>query len=165
MARDAVIYVGNLPGDVREREVEDLFYRHGRIRSIDIKPGFRSGMPAYCFVEFDDARDASSAVRKMDGHEAFGKRLRVDISRKAQGGGGGGRDGGSRGRSGGYGGGGGGYGLRGGSADNARRQVQGMSRGGGPNAGVGSERAVLGQLVSLLTKRDLLPVAFFTTPL
>ena len=77
MARDAVIYVGNLPGDVREREVEDLFYRHGRIRSIDIKPGFRSGMPAYCFVEFDDARDASSAVRKMDGHEAFGKRLRV----------------------------------------------------------------------------------------
>ena len=37
-----------------------------------------------------------------------------------------------------------------------------MSRGGGPNAGVGSERAILGQMVSLLTKRDLLPVAFFT---
>jgi RNA recognition motif-containing protein len=83
MARDAVIYVGNLPGDVREREVEDLFYRMGHIRSIDIKPGFRSGMPAYCFVEYDDPRDASAAVRKMDGYEAFGKRLRVSAGRFA----------------------------------------------------------------------------------
>jgi RNA recognition motif-containing protein len=24
------IYVGNLPGDIREREVEDLFYKVGR---------------------------------------------------------------------------------------------------------------------------------------
>ena len=26
-ARGAVVFVGNLPGDVREREVEDLFYK------------------------------------------------------------------------------------------------------------------------------------------
>jgi arginine/serine-rich splicing factor 1/9 len=27
------IYVGNLPGDIREREVEDLFYKVGEIYS------------------------------------------------------------------------------------------------------------------------------------
>ena len=30
--------MGNLPGDVRTREVEDIFDRYGRIRDIHIKP-------------------------------------------------------------------------------------------------------------------------------
>lgn len=77
MSRDTIVYVGNLPGDVRSREVEDLFDRFGRVRSVDIKPGTRDGMPAYCFVEYDDPRDADDAVRKMDGASAYGKRLRV----------------------------------------------------------------------------------------
>ena len=29
--------VGNLPMDIRERDVEDLFYKYGRIRDIDLK--------------------------------------------------------------------------------------------------------------------------------
>ncbi len=36
---DARVFVGNLPMDVREREVEDLFYKYGKIRSIDLKVG------------------------------------------------------------------------------------------------------------------------------
>lgn len=28
------IYVGNLPGDVRERDVEDIFYKVRRLRRI-----------------------------------------------------------------------------------------------------------------------------------
>jgi hypothetical protein len=31
------IYVGNLPMDVRERELDDLFYKYGRIKDIEIK--------------------------------------------------------------------------------------------------------------------------------
>ena len=79
---------------------------------------------------------------------------------------GGGRGGGGGGGRGG--GGGGGYGQRGGSADNARRQVQALSRGaagGGPNSGGrgggAGERAQLAELVQLLRKRDLLPAAVF----
>jgi arginine/serine-rich splicing factor 1/9 len=82
MSRDTIVYVGNLPGDVRSREVEDLFDRFGRVRSVDIKPGTRDGMPAYCFVEYDDPRDADDAVRKMDGASAYGKRLRVSAGEK-----------------------------------------------------------------------------------
>lgn len=48
------IYVGNLPDDIRERDVEDLFYKYGRIRNIKIRG--RHGGPAFAFVEFDDWR-------------------------------------------------------------------------------------------------------------
>lgn len=33
------VYVGNLPIDVRERELDDIFSRYGSISSIDIKGG------------------------------------------------------------------------------------------------------------------------------
>jgi arginine/serine-rich splicing factor 1/9 len=69
------IYVGNLPGDVREREIEDLFYKYGRIVDIDLKLPPRP--PGYCFIEFEDARDAEDAIRGRDGYNFDQNRLRV----------------------------------------------------------------------------------------
>lgn len=77
MSGDTVVYVGNLPNNIREREVEDAFYRFGRIRSVDIKTPSHSGTPAFAFVEFNDSQDAEDAVKKMDGKELFGGRIRV----------------------------------------------------------------------------------------
>ena len=31
------IYVGNLPHDIRELEVKDLFYKYGRILDVELK--------------------------------------------------------------------------------------------------------------------------------
>eukprot|EP00802_Teleaulax_amphioxeia_P010918 Tamp_10948.p1 GENE.Tamp_10948~~Tamp_10948.p1 ORF type:complete len:292 (+),score=77.30 Tamp_10948:54-878(+) len=104
----ARIYVGNLPMDIRERDVEDLFYKYGRIRDIDLKTPNRP--PAYAFVSFDDYYDAEAAVRGRDGVMLEGQRLRVEMSLMSRGGrgGGGGYDDRDRygGRGGGYGGGG-----------------------------------------------------------
>ena len=47
------IYVGNLPPDIRERDVEDLFYKYGKINMIDLK---NQKGPPFAFVEFDDPR-------------------------------------------------------------------------------------------------------------
>ncbi|KAJ1383448.1 RNA-binding domain superfamily [Sesbania bispinosa] len=58
------IYVGNLPGDIRLREVEDLFYKYGPIVDIDLKIPPRP--PGYAFVEFEDARDAEDAIHYRD---------------------------------------------------------------------------------------------------
>ena len=70
------IFVGNLPGDVRTREVEDIFDRYGRIRDIHIKPPRdERHRNAFAFVEFDDYRDADDAVRKEDGKRFDGQRL------------------------------------------------------------------------------------------
>lgn len=56
----ARVYVGNLPVDIRERELEDLFYKYGRIRDIDIKRPMRP--PAFAFVAFDDYRGSSDVA-------------------------------------------------------------------------------------------------------
>lgn len=53
MDNDSRVYIGNLPPDVRESEIEDLFYKYGRIRSVTLKG--RRG-PPFAFVEFDDPR-------------------------------------------------------------------------------------------------------------
>ncbi|KAI3968864.1 hypothetical protein MKX01_029014, partial [Papaver californicum] len=100
------LYVGNLPGDIREREVDDLFYKYGPIVEIDLKVPPRP--PGYAFVEFEDARDAEDAIRGRDGYNFDGHRLRVELAHGGRGqassvdrrssynGGGGGRGGVSR---------------------------------------------------------------------
>ncbi|XP_044964368.1 serine/arginine-rich-splicing factor SR34-like [Hordeum vulgare subsp. vulgare] len=72
------IYVGNLPGDIREREVEDLFYKYGRIVEIDLKVPPRP--PGFAFVEFEDPRDAEDAIQGRDGYNFDGNRLRVELA-------------------------------------------------------------------------------------
>ncbi|KAL5196125.1 Serine/arginine-rich splicing factor SR30 [Glycine soja] len=77
------IYVGNLPGDVRLREVEDLFYKYGPIVDIDLKIPPRP--PGYAFVEFEDARDAEDAIQYRDGYNFDGFRLRVELAHGGRG--------------------------------------------------------------------------------
>lgn len=50
----ARVYVGNLPIDIRERELDDLFYKYGRIKDIDLKMPSRP--PAFAFIAFEDYR-------------------------------------------------------------------------------------------------------------
>ncbi|KAH6819065.1 SERINE-ARGININE PROTEIN 30 [Perilla frutescens var. frutescens] len=77
------IYVGNLPGDVRESEVEDLFYKYGPIVDIDLKMPPRP--PGYAFVEFEEPRDADDAIRGRDGYDFDGCRLRVELAHGGRG--------------------------------------------------------------------------------
>ncbi|CAA0834672.1 Serine/arginine-rich splicing factor SR30 [Striga hermonthica] len=70
------IYVGNLPSDIRESEVEDLFYKYGPIANIDLK--IPPKPPGYAFVEFEDSRDADDAIRGRDGYKFDGCPLRVE---------------------------------------------------------------------------------------
>lgn len=96
------IYVGNLPLDVKELEIEDLFYKYGRILDIELKVPPRP--PSYCFVEFESSRDADDAIRGRDGYNFDGCRLRVELAHGGRGsssaserrGGGSGRYGASR---------------------------------------------------------------------
>lgn len=77
------VYVGNLPLDIKERELDDLFYKYGRIRDIDIKNQGRP--PAFAFIVFDDSRDAQDAIRGRDGYSFDGARLRVEMSKGSRG--------------------------------------------------------------------------------
>ena len=52
---DCKVYVGNLPEDIRSRDLEDVFYKYGKIVDIDIH-STRGGGPPFAFVLFDDDR-------------------------------------------------------------------------------------------------------------
>ena len=60
---DAKVYIGGLPNDATSQEIEDVFYRFGRIRKVWVarRP------PGFAFVEFEDGRDAEDAVKALDG--------------------------------------------------------------------------------------------------
>ena len=60
------IFVGNLPLDIRERELDDLFYKYGRI--VHIKLPRCNHPPAFAFIEFEDKRDAEDAQYYRDGY-------------------------------------------------------------------------------------------------
>jgi arginine/serine-rich splicing factor 1/9 len=76
----ARIYVGNLPLDIRSKDVEDLFWKYGRIRDIDCKTPARP--PSFAFVTFEHYQDAVDAIKGRDGVMFEGQRLRVEMSRQ-----------------------------------------------------------------------------------
>lgn len=78
-----MLYVGNLPVDFQERDIEDIFHKYGPIVKIDLK--FPPRPPGYCFIEFENARDAEDAVRGRDGYDIDGHRLRVELAHGGRG--------------------------------------------------------------------------------
>jgi len=75
---DCRIYVGNLPPDIRTKDIEDLFYKFGKITFIDLK---NQRGPPFAFVEFEDPRDADDAVYAREGYDYDGYKLRVEFPR------------------------------------------------------------------------------------
>jgi len=73
-SRGCKIYIGKLPKDCRESEIEKKFGTYGRIRDVLLKYG-------YGFIEYDDARDAEDAVYEMDGRSFLGERIIVELAR------------------------------------------------------------------------------------
>ena len=65
----------NLPNDVREGELIDIFKRYGRILNVDIK--WPPKPPPFAFIKYEDPRDAEDAVREEDQKTLAGARMRV----------------------------------------------------------------------------------------
>jgi len=82
---DYKVYLGNIPDDTRDRDVEKLFKGYGRIRNVVIK---RNEQGTYGFCEFDDMRDAQDAVKDLDGSRFLGGRVKVEHARDSRAGGG-----------------------------------------------------------------------------
>ncbi|KAG7476708.1 hypothetical protein MATL_G00085760 [Megalops atlanticus] len=78
---DGRIYVGNLPTDVQERDIEDLFFKYGKIRDIELKNN-RGTIP-FAFVRSEDPRDAEDAVYGRNGYGFGDCKLRVEYPRSS----------------------------------------------------------------------------------
>ena len=57
------VYVGDLPRDAMEKDVERAFSYHGKLKNVWVA----RNPPGFAFVEFENASDADDAVRELDG--------------------------------------------------------------------------------------------------
>lgn len=78
---DNRVYIGNLPTDIRNRDIEDLFYKYGKIKYIDLK---NKRGPPFAFVEFEDPLDAEDSIKGRDGYNFDGYKLRVEIQKASR---------------------------------------------------------------------------------
>jgi RNA recognition motif-containing protein len=107
------LFVGNLPFETAETDLEQLFARIGNVESVNVVRDQMTGRPrGFAFVEMRTDEEAQRAIAELNESELGGRRLAVNEARpKPTGPGGGG--GGFRGGRGGGGGGGGRGGNRG----------------------------------------------------
>ena len=51
---DCKVYVGNLPGNIRAKDLDDVFYKYGSIVEVDLHNNSRNH--PFAFIEFEDPR-------------------------------------------------------------------------------------------------------------
>lgn len=81
-SEECKVYVGDLPRDVSEKELERVFREFGSVRSVWVA----RNPPGFAFVMFDDERDAEDAVKNLDGRSALfvvGKNNLLSLHRNA----------------------------------------------------------------------------------
>ena len=140
------LYVGNLPYQMRDSDLEQAFSQFGQVTSAKVMMERETGRSkGFGFVEMGSDAEAQAAISGMNGQPLGGRSIVVNEARPMEqrprgfGGGGGGGGGGGFGGGGGGRSGGGGYGGRGGGGggqDGGFRSPYGAGpRGGGGGGG------------------------------
>ncbi|EPY52540.1 RNA-binding protein [Schizosaccharomyces cryophilus OY26] len=80
MNPSCVVYVGNIPYEMSEEQVTDIFRQSGPVKSFHLVIDPESGQPkGYGFCEYHDTATTASAVRNLNNYDAGARRLRVDF--------------------------------------------------------------------------------------
>jgi cold-inducible RNA-binding protein len=73
------LYVGNLPYETTESDLQALFEGSGGVSTINIVKDRATGQArGFAFVEMSDAEGASRAISELDRHEYGGRHLTVN---------------------------------------------------------------------------------------
>jgi RNA recognition motif-containing protein len=76
------IYVGNLPSDVKDEELNALFSQHGRVSSVKvIRDMFSQTSKGFGFVEMPGKIEAQKALDALNTFDFKGKKLIVNEAR------------------------------------------------------------------------------------
>ncbi|KAM7361311.1 uncharacterized protein ACRADG_011197 isoform 2-T2 [Cochliomyia hominivorax] len=70
------VYVGNLPPDIRIKDIDDFFRPFGKLIYIDVNHRANS---VYAYVQFDSARNAFNAVKARHGYDYEGYTLQMRL--------------------------------------------------------------------------------------
>lgn len=89
------LYVGNLPFQTEEAELQALFSQAGTVESINVVRDRDSGRArGFAFVEMGSDEEAQAAISQLNSYELGGRALTVNEARPKTTGGGGGFGGG-----------------------------------------------------------------------
>jgi cold-inducible RNA-binding protein len=89
------LYVGNIPYETNEQDLQDLFTQAGAVETITVMRDRDTGRArGFAFVEMANDDAAQKAITELNGHQFGGRRLTVNEAKppapRAGGGGGGG---------------------------------------------------------------------------
>ncbi|PSB00408.1 RNA recognition motif domain-containing protein [Merismopedia glauca] len=96
------IYVGNLPYQVTEEDINGIFAEYGTVKRVQLPTDRETGrMRGFGFVEMSSENEETAAIEALDGAEWMGRDLKVNKAkpreeRPASGNWGGGGGGGNR---------------------------------------------------------------------
>jgi RNA recognition motif-containing protein len=84
------LYVGNLPYEIGETELQELFARAGSVESVSVMRDQATGRArGFAFVEMSSDEEAQTAIRELNASQVGGRNLTVNEARpKAASGGG-----------------------------------------------------------------------------
>lgn len=89
------LYVGNLSFQIDEGKLQDLFAEFGTVKSAKIIMDRDTGRSrGFGFVEMGSTEEAQQAISNLDGKDAQGRKLRVNMAEERPAHGGGPRGGG-----------------------------------------------------------------------
>ncbi len=73
------LYVGNLPYEITESELQALFAAAGQVNTVNIVRDRATGQArGFAFVEMSDAEGAQRAISELDRHQVGGRSLTVN---------------------------------------------------------------------------------------
>ena len=85
------LYVGNLPYEVGETELQELFARAGSVESVTVMRDQATGRArGFAFVEMGSDEEAQTAIRDLNATQIGGRSLTVNEARPKTAGAGGG---------------------------------------------------------------------------
>ena len=79
------LYVGNLPYETSESDLQTLFETTGQVASINIVRDRATGQArGFAFVEMSDTEGARKAISELDKHQYGGRSLTVNEAKPMQ---------------------------------------------------------------------------------
>jgi RNA recognition motif-containing protein len=96
------LYVGNLPYNTAEQDLQELFASAGAVETVNLMRDMATGQArGFGFVEMATEEDAQNAIAQLNNFQYGGRNLTVNEARPKTSGGGGGGFGANRGGGGG----------------------------------------------------------------
>ncbi len=76
------VYVGNLPFEMTDGDLQELFTPHGAVTSAKVVMDRETGQPrGFGFVEMEQSADAQKAIETLNGQECKGRTLKVNLAK------------------------------------------------------------------------------------